>query len=141
MIATLTSAEQQIGCGSASRFKFVIDIRERVAVLVPHDEAGVVTILDGPGRPEATGGHYFGTTLGTTSLGGHPVPSNSVAKSVAGSVPLPDHPVRSMKQGHCLAGGPKVARTGGRAAESDELYQRMSVSQEGAPRCQNSRKT
>ena len=42
-------------CSSASLLKFIIDIREGVAVLVPHDEAGVVAIFDGPGRREAAG--------------------------------------------------------------------------------------
>ena len=46
---------QQISCGSASRLKFIIDIRKRVALLVPHDEAGAV-VFDGPGRREAARG-------------------------------------------------------------------------------------
>ena len=42
----------------AALLKLIIDVRECVAVLVPHDEAGLVIVVDGPGRREAaSGGH------------------------------------------------------------------------------------
>ena len=41
----------------AALLKLIIDVRD-VAVLVPHDEAGLVIVIDGPGRREAaSGGH------------------------------------------------------------------------------------
>ena len=49
-----SSLVSKVGCGAAALLKFKIDVRERVAVVVPHDEAAAV--LDGPGRREAAEG-------------------------------------------------------------------------------------
>jgi hypothetical protein len=48
-------AGHKIGRRSPARLLLVLDIRERVAVLVLHDEAGIVVVFDYPGWREAAG--------------------------------------------------------------------------------------
>ena len=48
---------EQLGRRSAPRLILEIDIGELLPVGVPHDEAGIVEIFDGPRRREAAYGH------------------------------------------------------------------------------------
>ena len=67
--------------GSASaRLLLKVDVRERVAVVIPDDKADGVRFFDGPRRREATGGHSAGSQqlAGSFYLGIAPIPQFTV---------------------------------------------------------------